>query len=193
MFGYKKKIITEDKLKNSKDFFVDDYNARRLAKSNIIKYRITSIKVKNVIRRYGGEISTLYNTDVYRYLSTDQKYDEAYNVYLRKYPAGNHPGRSLADFKKLIKSLDEKGYDIKVGGIFIDEYGVILEGQHRCCYYLHKYGPDHELKVVKLYRKFSLKRCIGFSIYRLIWPLLLYKERRENAAWLKKVLGDKNV
>ena len=188
MFDHRK-IMTEDELQNSKDFFVDAYNARHLAKLQITGYKITSIKVKNIIRYYDDEVSTLYNTDVYRYLSTDQKYDEAYNVYIRKYPAGDHPGRSLADFKKLIKSLDEQGYDIHKGAIFINEYGMILEGQHRCCYYLYNYGPEYELKVVKLYRKFKWKRFIGFSLYRLIWPLLLYKERRENSIWLKKILG----
>ena len=59
MFDHRK-IMTEDELQNSKDFFVDAYNARHLAKLQITGYKITSIKVKNIIRYYDDEVSTLY-------------------------------------------------------------------------------------------------------------------------------------
>ena len=54
-------------------------------------------------------------------------------------------------YKELIEKLD-KGFDEK-SYIAVDEEYIVLDGQHRACYLLGKYGLEHKVNVVKIYRK----------------------------------------
>lgn len=37
------------------------------------------------------------------------------------------------------------------GGVFLNQFNIVQEGQHRCCILLKYYGADYIIKVVKLY------------------------------------------
>ena len=52
-------------------------------------------------------------------------------------------------FERLIENLDQHGYDIDKP-IVIDQDGVILDGQHRACWYMNRYGTDSMIQVFQL-------------------------------------------
>ena len=53
-------------------------------------------------------------------------------------------------YKKLIKSIDKNGYSSN-NYIVVNQNNSIIDGQHRACYLLHKYGKDLNIKVLKIY------------------------------------------
>lgn len=59
-------------------------------------------------------------------------------------------------YKNLIKTLDKKGYNSKKY-IILNQNNSILDGQHRACYLLHKYGKNYKVKVLKIYEYKKLK------------------------------------
>lgn len=53
-------------------------------------------------------------------------------------------------FSNLIKQLNKKHYNPRYP-IIVDGRNVIMDGQHRACWLLNKYGPDYEVQVIKIY------------------------------------------
>ena len=58
-----------------------------------------------------------------------------------------------------MKSLDEKGFE-RENAVVINQDNVLLDGQHRCCYMLYKYGGDYRIPCVRIYEKSAFEQKI---------------------------------
>ncbi|MBR1922831.1 MAG: hypothetical protein IJ838_03675 [Paludibacteraceae bacterium] len=136
-------------IKNDSRFYIDDYNLNRLfvrEKFGRERYEVIDIQVGFILRRLEGKISTLYDTDVYSFLAGTKEGIQRYNDYCEKYPIMH---KNADRYYSLVTKLQTVDYDIKKGAIVIDENNFILDGMHRSCITLNKYGPFHKVKVVK--------------------------------------------
>lgn len=62
---------------------------------------------------------------------------------------------SAERFEHLVKTLNEVGYNNEYP-IIVNGANTILDGQHRACWLLKKFGPDFKIKVVKIYGNFAI-------------------------------------
>lgn len=148
------RIILNKKFKIS-----DDFSFRFLEHTLIDKYYIKSIKISDIKREYKNKQYNLKDCSPYHFLLGDtNRYinycinnrrtdymslsEEEFIKYVKK--------NCIRDYKKTIAILDKNGYDYK-NPIIIDQNNNILDGQHRACYLLYKYGENHKIKVLKLH------------------------------------------
>lgn len=129
-------------------YVIDSYFFERvLAGKVLVKSEITEIKLGDIRRRwFDGTVYPLTEVAPYKYLCGDK---EAYDDYCLAHNVQFGVNMQNKGFDNLIKSLDEKGYDEK-SIIIIGYDNVIIDGQHRSCYLLHKYGPEHKIRVLKI-------------------------------------------
>ena len=125
-------------------------------------YRIIDIKVGNIRRAVNGHIGTLYDTVNYQFVNnpTDCKVVEQYKEYCKDPYNLVDNDRSINKYSDLISKFENEEYSIKKGAIIINQYNFILDGLHRSCILLSKYGPDHKVRVVKLYKKTQRRMMI---------------------------------
>lgn len=149
-------MITREQIKNDDRFYIDDWNLERITNRPVISYEIVEIPVGKVRRYYKDRIMPLTETDVYKYMDGSKESAEQYDRYCGEC-VGN-ANRGKAQFDELIDSFDGDSYDLKKGAIFVNQLNIIVEGQHRCCVLLKKYGKDYKIKVVRMkYKGLYLK------------------------------------
>lgn len=134
-------MVTANDLLNDDRFYIDNWNANRITKGKIRKYKVTKVKVGNIYRMNDGGLIKLSETPVYHYLASGGTEDKEYRDYCDRYCKGN-VNRGIEEFNSLLNSFTADSYDMKKGAIFVDQMNCILEGQHRCCILLYKYGED---------------------------------------------------
>lgn len=174
--GRTQKDVTET-FKCDKRFYIDSRNMDRLTTKKIKKYKIEKIMIGKILRdlsyRKKG-IVNLNDTFVYAYLNGDEKGLRKYQEYCQ---ICNVNFRSKNEYDKLIKELSLNNYDILKGAICVDYNNLILEGQHRACIILKKYGPRYKIPVVKILynEKMSLKGMIKLAIAKIKNMLFLLR------------------
>lgn len=164
-----------EKLRKDNRFYIDEFNLTRISGGGIRDYKIDLVKVSDILMRMEQGIITLDKTDVYRYLDGGSQPYKRYKEYCEKYGKYN-PKRTVEEYDKLISTFSYEGYDLKKGAIFIDEFNIVCEGQHRLCILLKQFGADQYIKVVRLYYK-------GFQIKKRLHLLRFYLSR-----YLKMIL-----
>lgn len=150
-------IITKDTIKNDDRFFIDERNINRLFMDYpIIDYRVKKIKVGLIIRKlyHCERIVTLDKTYVYKYLEGGEQGKQAYEEFKRI--CNYSPLRSEAIFDNLVNQIAQCDYNIKKGAIVIDQNNLILDGMHRSCILLHKYGANQKIDVVQFKYKYDI-------------------------------------
>lgn len=131
-------------------FYVDAWNLKRIMVMPVRNYSVCKIRIGDIIRELEGNIYRLEDTDVYRYLDGSESSKAVYREYCLT-NGGANSNRREDSYNTLIKELSKKGYDIKKGAIFVNQYNMVQEGQHRCCVLLYLYGPEKMIDVVKLH------------------------------------------
>lgn len=101
------------------------------------------------------ENKNLEDTFVYKYLNGDKKsYFEKIKQGKLQFKKANIAFDQSYGTKKrierLIKSLEKNGFDNR-NPIIIDENNNILDGLHRSCWLLRKYGEEYKISVIKKY------------------------------------------
>ena len=130
-------------------FFIDKFNYNRIfADLPVKKYEIASIRLGDILMHIEGKNYHLQDTAAYQYLSNTEEATTQYDAYCDKYGKKNK-NRSKKSYDDLIEQFED--YDIKKGAIFVNQYNMLLDGQHRSCLMLKKYGPDHVVEVVRVY------------------------------------------
>ena len=67
-------------------------------------------------------------------------------------------------YEELIKNIEKNGYNDEYPIIIKKEDKTIMDGQHRSCYLLKKYGEGYKVRVVKIKNKFiNLQNIKPFS------------------------------
>ena len=112
------------------------------------KNEFVKIKLGDIKRQHpaDGSIRTLSQCEPYLWLKGNKGIYKEYSDFHIK---NNLPHMTIERFKKLISSIEKNGYDDKYP-IVIDNNNIIWDGQHRACILLNKYGPKHEVKVLKI-------------------------------------------
>lgn len=141
---YSTKRLINDKNYN----FNDDFVWMTLENSLMLDYHVTKMKLKDIKRQYFYDnIISLKECEPYLYLCGDK---EAYKKYTKFHQDNNLPSMTEKRFKDLIKSIDKNGYDEKCI-LVVNEKNIILDGQHRACILLYKYGEEYEQKVLQVH------------------------------------------
>lgn len=148
-----KKII--GRMRADTRFYIDAANMDYLAHLNILNYEVTRIKIGSILRDYKDGLYTLDKTLPYKAIThpDDSNVQEAYTQYCNE--ARNQIGtedRSLNGLHKLNADLQANPYDPLKGVVVIDQYNIILEGQHRSCIMLAEHGPDYSITAVRVKR-----------------------------------------
>ena len=164
-------IITQ--LKNDKRFYIDKWNFDRITEKEILRYKYVEIPVGRIRRYFNSKVFSLKKTDSYIFLDNlnDKDSRQKYIEYCQKYCADNNK-RGVKYFEELIDKFKTDNYDPKKGVIVVNQNYFIVEGQHRSCILLKKYGPRKKINVLKIYYKknnlIDILRNFKYNIYCLL-------------------------
>ena len=113
------------------------------------KYELVDIRLGDIKRRWRTRDIPLSECMPYRYLVTgDPKIYEEYMRQNQQYYKLDIMSRER--FDALIESIETNGFtDENV--VVVNEDNVIMDGQHRCCYMMYKYGEDYRIPCLRLY------------------------------------------
>ena len=148
-------------------FILDEvFFNRRVKFRKLHKYEVKKMKLKDIKREWKGEILSLEDVSPFKFLQGDvSDYEKYCDIHQNK--MGHDV--SIDKFKQLIKNIEENGFDNKK--IIVVGYNdEIVDGQHRSCYLLYKYGGDYEVDVLRVdLDKRRLWGKIMHSLFRLIY------------------------
>lgn len=145
-------MFTPDDLRQDLRFSIDEVTIERLfSYEGGRKYEVINVPVGMILRVFQGHLMSLYETAVYSYLQDNIAGKSRYQEYAEMHPADYQV--SVERFQQLIAAMQENDYDIRKGAIIINEDNVVIDGQHRCCVILYKYGPFYRIPVLKCYSK----------------------------------------
>ena len=152
-------IIGARLLNDSRYELSDDFALRYVEHTPIDKYEIITIKISDINKNVNNKIKTLdkcypfllLNGNTKEYKNKCLKYRRTdYMMYSQKEFEKKCKKECVQRYKKLIKKINEDNYNNKQL-IVINQNNSILDGQHRACYLLKKFGPNHKIKVLKIY------------------------------------------
>lgn len=171
-------MFTIEDIKKDPRFFIDDFNTNRLFGDGALlgrEYEVVFVKIGSILRSLDGKTTSLYDTDVYSFLLGTEKGKQKYKSYCDRCHASF---RNEENYKKLIDEMLMHDYDITKGAIVIDENNFILDGQHRACITLFRYGPYHKVQVLKCFsgRRLGRKKRIELYYYKLLTGVQCFYE-----------------
>ncbi|MBP3546565.1 MAG: hypothetical protein J6K16_05480 [Alphaproteobacteria bacterium] len=140
----KMRLLNDKNIKFDYDFF-----CKYIERTKINKYKIIKIRLKDIKRLWhDGKLYKLEDCSPYKYLNGNIN---RYEKYCQENYEKTGILMSKERYDKLISSVN-RHYDEKMMPI-ISQDNIILDGQHRCCILLKKYGPLHKIKVCKIYKE----------------------------------------
>lgn len=150
--------FSPEKVWNDDRFDLDDeFVYFSLEMKRVIRYELVDLPLQDIRRQWLQKPIKLKDCLPYKYLVTgDSKvYDKYCKLNKKHY---NLDIMSKERFDTLIRSLEETSFD-KRKVIVVNQDNILLDGQHRCCYMLYKYGEEYKVPALRIYLadKFSLK------------------------------------
>ena len=118
---------------------------RSLETKKIVNYYIQKISLQEINRNWKGKNIKLNHCAAYKYL---QGKTNTYKNYCKENKKLFNIEMSINRYDNLIKNIENKGFDSKTMPVINPKNNVIMDGQHRCCYLLNKYGPEHKVKAL---------------------------------------------
>lgn len=156
-FGLIRKIYkpkSTEKLISDKRITIDkNYIDNHLKHWKIYKYSLKNIKLKNLrctlFVKEGTHDYKIHQVPAYKYLEGDK---QSYIDYINyKNPIGGGDIHTVDRYEALINSFNSKGF-CEDNVIIVDANNTIIDGQHRACLLLKKYGGNKKIKVLKIYK-----------------------------------------
>ncbi|MGN0596113.1 MAG: rhamnan synthesis F family protein [Ruminiclostridium sp.] len=144
-----RKKYTGLRLLDDKRFTLDDEFVYFSIEHRLIKkYELVNVPLGKIQREWLGKTIPLKECYPYRYLVTGDKnlYDEYGRLNKMNYGLDI---MSLERFERLADSLDRNGFENEYV-VVVNKDNVLLDGQHRCCYMLYKYGEDYEVPCLRI-------------------------------------------
>ena len=136
------RLLDDPRIKLNDEFFY-----RRLETRPVRSYKIVPMKLKDIRRkRYDGSVVTIEECEPYRYLLGEV---EQYGIYCENNLKESGYDMSRSRYDALAQSM-EKMYDPRCMPVVAGRNNILLDGQHRCCWLYHKFGPEYEINVLKL-------------------------------------------
>ena len=147
--GRSKQYPARERLLNDPSFDLnDEFVYRSIETRKILDYELVTMRLGDIKRRwFDGVCYALKDCAPYRYLMGD---DEAYEEYSRFHKIHNLPPMTRERFNALIESMDKNGYD-KRQVLVVNQDNIIMDGQHRACVLLKKFGEDYQVTVLRIY------------------------------------------
>lgn len=161
-------MVQKDNLRNDTRFYINETTLECLTRSPIKRYKLLELEVGRIHRYLDNSVYSLYKTDPYQFLAHMDEPDaqKQYQKYCNRAMSDN-PDRSESLFRNLIDGFG-KNYDPQKGIIVIDQLNCVVEGQHRCCILLKKYGEAHKITVLRLvYSNYSIRVYMLNMLYEL--------------------------
>lgn len=155
--GVAQKSKLEEILSDNAVYLDKEWVDSWLKKQEIYSYRLETRKIQdlqvNILFEDGWRKIPIAASPVYQYVSGNK---EAYDRYMKFKNAKIKDGNlnSVERYNFLIKKLDRKYNPNSV--VVVNGADVILDGQHRACWALRKFGQNAELNVLKIYGSFGV-------------------------------------
>jgi hypothetical protein len=115
-------------------------------------YKIKRMRLKDLrctlLTKDGWHTYKITETPEYKFLQGNPQPYIDYCDY--KNPRADGEIHSAQRFNNLISSLENNGYDDDCC-VIIDQKNEIIDGKHRACWLLNKYGQHKKIKVLKIY------------------------------------------
>ncbi len=136
------------RLLNDPRFVLDDEFFYRVLETRCVRrYDVARIRLGDVRRRRNdGSVCPLEACEPFRYLRGDA---EAYEAYCRENREATGFSMSPGRFEALRRQMAD--YDPRRMPVIHGSDNVVMDGQHRCCILLDRYGPDHEIDVLRIW------------------------------------------
>lgn len=123
-----------------------DFFYRVLEMRPVYAYEVVRVRLGDITRHwYDGRLYPLEECAPYRYLCGETS---AYDDYCRINRAVSGFEMSPDRFAKLVAEMTD--FDPRQMPVVRGTKNIIQDGQHRCCILLKKFGPDHEIDVVRI-------------------------------------------
>ena len=124
-----------------------DFFYRVLEPRKVERYEVSKIRLGDIRRiTNDGRIVPLVECEPFRYLRGET---EAYDNYCRANRLSSGFAMSPARFDALRESMSE--YDSRKMPVLWGDENILMDGQHRCCILLDRFGPDREIEVLRLW------------------------------------------
>ena len=136
------RLLADNRFDLDADFFYKTLETRKVKTYCIHKIRIGDINRKWI----DGNLYKLKDCSPFMYLSGDK---ERYKNYCKINNETSKFEISEDKFNHLIASMD-KGYNPKQMPVIHSTENILMDGQHRLCYLLNKYGEDYEVECLHL-------------------------------------------
>jgi len=138
------RLLDDSRIRLDDEFFYSFLEMRRVQ-----KYEIVQIALGDINRYWKGKFYKLWEVSPYKYLDGD---NEAYRNYceVNQKVSPASPQMSVERYEALRRSIEKNDFDERYMPV-IDRQNGILDGQHRSCLLLHKYGREHLVTVLRLY------------------------------------------
>lgn len=136
--------LLQDKRFKLDDNFVFYSIEHRLVK----KYELKNIKLERIKRRWKRKNIPLTKCAPYLYLVSGDP--SVYEEYGKQNKELYKLERDRETFDQLIQSIEKNGLN-EENVVVVNKNNIIMDGQHRCCYLLYKYGRDYEVPCLRIY------------------------------------------
>lgn len=136
-YGSTNQLLRDERFCIDTEFFNRALKFRSIKDCKVIKVKLGDIYYEN---------TPLKEVKPYLYLNGEI---DAYKQYCQYHQSDLHINMSLDRYNRLIDSINSCGYNSK-SIIIVTDNNKILDGQHRACILMHKYGEDYEIPVLYL-------------------------------------------
>ncbi len=134
------RLLNDERIKLDYVFFY-----KNLETIPIKDYEIINIKLKDIKRYWNRTILNLKECQPYKYLNGEVQQYQNYCTENQKFEEFMSEER----FKKLLDNINKNKFDKKYMPILTED-NIIMDGQHRACILLYKYGEDYEIQCLRL-------------------------------------------
>ncbi len=124
------------------DFFYRVLETRRVRSYEVVRMRLGDIQR----RRNDGTICALSECEPFRYLKGDT---DSYEAYCSDNLNATGFRMSTDRFEKLRNDMET--FDPRHMPVVRGAENIIIDGQHRSCILLDRFGPDHEIDVLRIW------------------------------------------
>lgn len=135
------RLLEDDRFKIDYDFFYRVLEMRRIRRYEVVRVALGSIRRAWV----DGRLYPLSECAPYKYLNGDA---DAYAEYCSTNRLYTGFEMSAQRFDSLCRDMET--YDPKSMPVVRGKRNIIIDGQHRSCILLNKFGPDHLIDVLRI-------------------------------------------
>lgn len=130
--------------------WVDDF----IKSHEIYAYFKEKIKIKDLFCMYftkqkKWEKRPIGESNCMTFIHGNKQAYTQYNSFKQLYGKGDN-FHNIEHFTSLIQTLEQKSYN-HMFPIIVDGENIIMDGQHRACWLLNKFGLEYEIETVKIY------------------------------------------